>query len=218
MNHKIKVILIGESSIGKTAIINRYIYDNYLNNYIQTIAPNYFQKEIKIENKILKLDIWDTAGEERYRAITKIFFNEVQICFLLYDITSKESFKEMKEYWYEQIKLIKECKGKNFILFFLFNFLWKKVIFIVGTKCDLFEKEEVNENEARNFAETINAKFILTSALNNIGINEMFENAAKIFVERTKNDEIINDSENNIFQINNENEKAKNKKKCCSKT
>jgi len=58
----------------------------------------------------------------------------------------------------------------------------------------------------------------LTSALNNIGINEMFENAAKIFVERTKNDEIINDSENNIFQINNENEKAKNKKKCCSKT
>ena len=131
MNHKIKVILIGESSIGKTAIINRYIYDNYLNNYIQTIAPNYFQKEIKIENKILKLDIWDTAGEEKFRAITKIFFNEVQICFLLYDITSKESFKEMKEYWYEQIKLIKECKGKNFILFFLYCIFYEKKLFLL---------------------------------------------------------------------------------------
>ena len=119
MNSKIKVILIGESSIGKTAIIHRFIYDKYSSDYSQTIGPNFFQKEIKIENKILKLDIWDTAGEEKFRAITKIFFNEVHICFLVYDITSKKSFNQMKEYWFEQIKLIKECKGKIFLFYFL---------------------------------------------------------------------------------------------------
>ncbi len=90
----------------------------------------------------------------------------------------------------------------------------KKVIFIVGSKCDLIEKEEISENEARNFAESINAEFTLTSALDNIGIKEMFENAVKKFVERNNDDNIVN-NQNNNFQIINEKVNKTKKKKCC---
>ena len=119
-------------------------------------------------NKSLQFDIWDTAGQERYRALTKFFYKDAAIAILVYDITRKDSFEEMKNYWYNQLK---NFSGKNII------------IGIAGNKSDLFDKEAVSEEEARKFATEIGAIFRLTSACNNNNIDELFYAVGNLYLD-----------------------------------
>ena len=99
-----KVILVGEGGVGKTSIISRFLMDNYRET--GTSGANFHAKVIflKEENKSIKYEIWDTAGQEKYRSLTKIFYKDASICILVYDITNRQSFEELKQYWIEQIK------------------------------------------------------------------------------------------------------------------
>ena len=157
-----KVVLLGDSGVGKTSIISRYITGAFEKNKASTNGASYCSKMVKYENlnKNLLLDIWDTAGQEKYKSLTKFFYKDASIVVLVYDITRKDSFENLKEYWYTQLK---ENCDKNIVLG------------MAGNKCDLFEKEEVQESDAREFAEKIGAMFELTSAQNNTGINDLFE-------------------------------------------
>ena len=101
-----KVVILGESGVGKTCIINRYINNTFSTEGMTTSGASYSSKTMYFENydKNMKFDIWDTAGQEKYRSLTRIFYKETSIAILVYDITRKESFEEVINYWYQQIK------------------------------------------------------------------------------------------------------------------
>ena len=123
-NNKIrifKVCLVGESGVGKTCIINKFVKNEFNLDEVSTAAASYAQKNIQMEGgKVIKFHIWDTAGQEKYRSIAKIFYKETKAAFIVYDITNKNSFEEIKNYWYDQIKN-NTPKGTNKFLFYLIN-------------------------------------------------------------------------------------------------
>jgi small GTP-binding protein len=101
-----KVVLIGESGVGKTSIISRYISNTFKSQLMSTPGANFVTKMIIMEddNQSIKFEIWDTAGQERYRALAKVFYKNAAVCVLVYDITRKASFDELKNYWVKEIK------------------------------------------------------------------------------------------------------------------
>ena len=117
-----KVVLLGESGVGKTCIIARFINNTFEDNIISTTGSSYAGKNMTFDEfngKTIKFEIWDTAGQEKYRALTKIFYKDAGVAILVYDITRKESFEEIKNYWYNQIK---EYAPKN---------ISKKILYLI---------------------------------------------------------------------------------------
>ena len=165
-----KVVLLGDSGVGKTCIISRYISGAFDSNAPSTNGASYASKNITYSelNKSLLLDVWDTAGQEKYKALTRFFYKDAQVAILVYDISRKETFDNLKDYWYEQVK---ENGDKNIVLA------------VAGNKCDKYEEEAVNEQEAREFAASIGAIFGLTSAQNNTGINELFHDVGNKYLD-----------------------------------
>ena len=200
----VKAVLLGESGVGKTCIIARFINNTFENNIMSTTGASYAGKTLSFDEfggKCIKFEIWDTAGQEKYRALTKIFYKDAGVAILVYDITRKESFDEIKEYWYNQIK---ECAPKNI------------VIGIAANKCDLYDNEQVSEDEARNFANEIGAVFKLTSASTNQGIEDLFKGVGCKVLDPNYS---IDDAEKkNKIVLNDDKDKDKNTKKkkgCC---
>ena len=207
-----KVVLLGDSGVGKTCIITRFVSSSFDANMTSTNGASYCTKLVKYEQlgKNLLLDVCDTAGQEKYRSLTKFFYKDAAAVILVYDITREDSFENMKNYWYNQ--LLENC-DKNVVLG------------VVGNKCDLFEEEKVTEADAREFADKIGAIFELTSAQNNTGITEIFQEVGNKYldpnfqqkikqVEKEKSEE---GKGQNIVLENNENktkEKAKKKGFC----
>ena len=176
----VKAVLLGESGVGKTCIIARFINNTFENNIMSTTGASYAGKAMtfdEFQGKCIKFEIWDTAGQEKYRALTKIFYKDAKVAILVYDITRKDSFDEIKNYWYNQIK---ESAPKDI------------VIGVAANKCDLYDNEAVSEDEARKFADEIGAVFRLTSASTNTGIEELFKNIGC----RILDPNYIEDSEN----------------------
>jgi len=166
-----KVVLLGETGVGKTCIISRFINNTFEEGLMSTNGAAYANKTATFPeygDKTINFEIWDTAGQEKYRALNQIFYKDASICILVYDITREPTFKVLQEYWYQQVK---ENGPKNIILG------------LAGNKCDLFEKEQVNEEEARAFAKEINAIFEPTSAAKNEGIDDLFHHLGCKFIE-----------------------------------
>ena len=149
---RLKVVLLGDAGVGKTAIIRRYYEDKFNDILESTYNASFIEKVINVENKKIVLELWDTVGQEAYRSLTKIFTKNARIIILVYDVTSKETFNSLN-YWYDYIS--KETDG-NIILG------------VAGNKTDLIleedHTEEVSQEEGKNFAEKINASFVLMSA------------------------------------------------------
>ena len=102
-----KVVLLGESGVGKTCIIARFINNTFEENLISTTGASYAGKTMtfdEYDGKSIRFEIWDTAGQEKYRSLTKIFYKDATAAILVYDITRKESYEEIQKYWYNQIK------------------------------------------------------------------------------------------------------------------
>jgi small GTP-binding protein len=102
-----KVVLLGESGVGKTCIIARFINNTFEDNIMSTTGASYAGKTMSFDEfngQSIKFEIWDTAGQEKYRALTKIFYKDAGVAILVYDITRKDSFDEIKNYWHNQIK------------------------------------------------------------------------------------------------------------------
>ena len=204
MSSTCKIVLVGDAGTGKTCIISRFVNERFDKSQMTTACPSFCTKEMKYPKykKIINLDIWDTAGQEIYRSISKLFYKGASIGILVYDITSLKSFESIKEYWYKELK----DNTDNNISFML-----------VGNKADLFEKEQVSEADAKEYASSINAEFYLTSAKDNIRINDLFFQSGKKFIDPNSNNSNNDDNNgkggNKNFIINSGGNKSKNS--CC---
>jgi len=188
-----KVVLLGESSVGKTCIITRFIDNLFQQEVITTTGASYATKSILYKdyhNKIIKFEIWDTAGQEKYRSLTQIFYKDAAIAILVYDITSEKSFEEMENYWYKQIK---EFAPPNII------------IGIAGNKFDLFNDEKIPEDKAKNFAKEAGGIFRYTSAKESVGIQELFVLLGLKYLDPNFVDDGKFLPQTNLAGINNEN-------------
>ena len=191
-----KVVLLGEAGVGKTSIISQFIEQIFEEDLQSSTGGSYSSKTLTFNNgKNIKLEIWDTAGQERYRALSKLFYNNAYAAILVYDITKKSTYDEIKNYWILQIK---ESAPKEII------------ISIAANKADLLEKEQVNEDEARQFAEDNGALFFSTSAKNSLGINEMFEEIGKYYYGWDSKVKLVENKNNNDDTNNNEDAKKNN--------
>ena len=101
-----KVVVIGESGVGKTSIIQRFKENTFTYSTKVSTGANYYRKEIifEDENKSINFEVWDTAGTERYRSLAKVFYKNAPVCVLVYDITKKKSFEELKNFWVKEIE------------------------------------------------------------------------------------------------------------------
>lgn len=110
-----KVVLVGEAGVGKTSIIQRFITNSFTPGQKSTGGANFIEKimEFKESNQKIKFKIWDTAGQEKFRALARVFYNNASVCIMVYDITNKRSFEEIKKYWSEDVKNnVSGCAGK----------------------------------------------------------------------------------------------------------
>ena len=203
-NNTCKIVLVGDSGAGKTCIISRFVNDRFDKSQMTTACPSFCTKEINYPKykKTINLDIWDTAGQEIYRSISKLFYKGASIGILVYDITNQKSFESIKEYWYKELK---ENTEDN------------TCFMLVGNKADLFEQEQVKEEEAKEYANSINAEYYLTSAKNNIRITDLFVQCGIKFIDPNSNDKNNDNNDekdgNKNFIINSGENKPKNT--CC---
>jgi len=196
----LKVVLIGESGTGKTSIIRRFAYRLFDEDCTSSISSQYTSKiiEIKDINTSLKFDIWDTAGQEKFRSMTKLFYKDAKIILFVYDITYKKSFDELKNYWISQVQ--EHCNSDV-------------LLGIVANKNDLYINQQVTKEEGLELAEKIGAIYQITSAKSGFGINNLFENIGRKYIDpKFDYQEADRIAEENYNKKKKELEEAKKKK------
>ena len=198
----IKIALIGNSGVGKSCIIQRYIDNTFDKCSASTLSSISVEKEIIRGKEKYILSIWDTAGQEKYQSLGKIFYKDAYIIILVYDITNQNSLDSLEKTWYPDLQIYAE----NCV-----------VIGVVGNKTDLYENDDLaDEDEAKEFAEEIGAVFYLVSAKSGENITKLFEKLLDKFFEKDIQDKVknieMNKRERSSFSLESRVEK---KKKCC---
>uniref|UniRef100_A0A023FB51 Putative rab subfamily protein of small gtpase n=4 Tax=Triatominae TaxID=70999 RepID=A0A023FB51_TRIIF len=153
-----KLLLIGDSGVGKSCLLLRFADDTYSESYISTIGVDFKIRTIDLEGKTIKLQIWDTAGQERFRTITSSYYRGAHGIIVVYDCTDQESFSNLKQ-WLEEIDRY-ACDNVNKLL--------------VGNKSDLTTKKVVDYATAKEYADHLKIPFIETSAKNAINVEQAF--------------------------------------------
>ena len=196
-----KMILVGDSGVGKTSIIKRYL-NKFSKNISTTISTSYSNKLEIVNDYKINFQIWDTVGQEQYRSLNSLFFKDAHICLMVYDITKESSFRSIKDYWYQAI---------------INNGLEGVIFGIAGNKNDLYMNEKVDKNEVKEFCKEINSIFQYTSAKENECIDELFKELGDKFVSSNFMLEVGPEyfqSRNDSFKIENDDDNKK-KKGCC---
>jgi len=157
-----KLLLIGDSGVGKSCLLLRFADDTYTESYISTIGVDFKIRTIEQGGKTIKLQIWDTAGQERFRTITSSYYRGAHGIIIVYDVTDQESFNNVKQ-WMQEI----DRYGTDNV---------RKLL--VGNKCDLETSRVVSFEDGQNFAESIGIPFAETSAKNGIAVEEAFNQMA----------------------------------------
>ena len=197
----VKVVLLGESGVGKTSIITQFTTKKFNPKCNTSVSAQFTSKTIDFPDvkKSIRFDIWDTVGQEKYRSLTKIFYKDAKIIILVYDITTEYSFNELKEYWYAET--IKNTDGEP-------------IYAVCANKYDLYHKQVVDNEDGKSFANKIHAIFQNTSAASDTGINTLFENLGRKILDPNF-DYRIKKKDNIKLDENKTDSKPDNKKKCC---
>ena len=199
-----KIVIIGDTYVGKTNILSRYISNEFDPNSNSTIGVELTTKTYNFDNNDVKVQIWDTAGQEKYRSIKSSYYKGAQVCLLVYDITKKKSFDNIDK-WYSELKSNSDEKIYTMLL---------------GNKSDLEENREVSIEEAEKKAKNFNIAFMETSAYNGNNINKAFNELINNVYQNNKksfNHEVKIMLEDKGVEINQEkkDEIKKNKSGCC---
>jgi len=162
----VKVVLLGESGVGKTSIITQFTKNQFNIRCETSISANFISKVVEFPeiNKSIKFDIWDTVGQEKYRSLARIFYKDAKIIVFVFDIAKRRSFEAIKDFWYKET----QNNADNNPIFAL-----------VGNKIDLYNERDIDITEGQAYADEINAIFQTTSALSNSGIKNLFNHLGK---------------------------------------
>ena len=197
-----KLIIVGDTNVGKTNIMSKYIKDQFNITSKSTIGVEFGTKILEIDNKKVKAQIWDTAGQERYKSITSEYYKGAKGAFIVYDITNKSTFESVDKW----IKDLNSYGDKNLTML------------LIGNKSDLEDKRIINKEEGEEKAKSFELGFIETSAYNGDNIDQAFDIMLKEVLKRyivendVNNDEFEGGTGNNIELVKKNETK---KKKCC---
>ncbi|CAG9322502.1 unnamed protein product [Blepharisma stoltei] len=159
---QVKVVLLGDSGVGKSSLVLRFVADNFKNDADATIGASYMGKILQFNDKMIKFNIWDTAGQERYHSLAKMYYRDANAAIMVYDITKRDSFEGLKR-WHKELQ---EFGPKDI------------VVTIAGNKEDLVETEAVPQEEAKEYSKSIGALYRKTSAKTNYGVEQVFRDIA----------------------------------------
>ena len=206
-----KIVLIGDTSVGKTNILSKYLSDEFDPESKATVGVEFGTKNFKIENNIVKVQIWDTAGQERYRSITNAYYKGAKGSLLVYDITNRKSFDNLDR-WISDLK----TNGDSSLS-----------IVLLGNKSDLENQRQISIQEGKDKAALFNVAFMETSALNGNNIErafdelisdvyknhkELFEKSAKVQISDNKGIDLdVKENKDN----NEKKDENTSKKGCC---
>lgn len=174
-----KAVLIGDSAVGKTSIVNQYIFNSCSPEHQATIGIDFFSKVLTEGNTTIRLQIWDTAGQEKFHSLIPSYIRNSTVAILVYDITMRSSFENLQK-WHQTVI----TTSNPFCI-------------VVGNKCDLEEERQISTDEGQKFAHQIKADFIETSARTPTNIQELFK---KVASAPTAPDEEVKQSGNNEEQ------------------
>ena len=196
----LKLLLLGDSSVGKTSILLKYISNKFDESSISTVGVDYMDKIIDYNKFKIKLQIWDTSGEEKFRTITKNFYRNADGLLVVFDLTKKESYDHIRSW-------INEAKENNDKL---------KTI-LIGNKLDLKDERIVAIDVAKQFAEKNNLKYIETSAKDGTNINESFQAIIDLLFDGKSSEEILHEftKQDSSLSVVDDSMEVKKKKSCC---
>ena len=202
--YKLKLIVLGDSGVGKTNIISRYVSNTFSNDSKATVGVEFFTKPFRVNNDIVKLEIWDTAGQERYKSITSAYYKGSRGALLVYDITRPSTFEDIEK-WMTELK--EKVRGSLKII-------------IIGNKLDLTKERKVDTETALEKAKSLNVPLMETSAFNSTNIQKAFESILREMYKEFKKEKDGEKKEQNRTEgVKIETEsKSKNDKKaggCC---
>ena len=196
-----KVLLIGNSSVGKSSLLLRFVDNQWSDLFVPTIGVDFKIRTMEIDNKNVKLQIWDTAGQERFKNITASYYRGAHGIFVVYDISDTVSFKNINNWLIE----IEKNANKN---------VYK---ILVGNKCDLEDKRTVSYQQGKELAETYGMQFIETSAKSNTNVDEAFHLLGKEVMKLSLNDKEKNFGNKNKMKLDKKTEDIvfHQKQGCC---
>ncbi|CAE7203048.1 RABE1A [Symbiodinium pilosum] len=187
-DHLVKLLLLGDSAVGKSSLLMRFCESKFDANFVLTIGVDFKWKQVERENRKLKIQVWDTAGQERFRTITPAYYRAAMGVVICYDITDKASFEHI-DYWLQQL----EQHGDEGV---------QRVL--VGNKSDLSENRKVTREEGEKLAAQYSMKFFETSAKTGQEVDEAFLSIADEVVKQR-----YSDVQPNTFQVKKANQKKK---------
>ncbi|XP_044538578.1 ras-related protein Rab-1B-like [Gracilinanus agilis] len=165
-----KVLLVGDSGVGKSCLLLRFADDSYTDSYVSTIGVDFKIRTIQLEGKNVKLQIWDTAGQERFRTITSSYYRGAHGVILVYDVSDPKSYANVKQWLIEVERHASRNANK----------------LLVGNKSDLVTKNMVDRTMAKEFADSMGIPFLETSAKNSINVEKVFFTMASVIKRRMK--------------------------------
>ena len=190
-----KILLIGDSGVGKTSVILRFTKNIFHDEFMNSIGVDFKSKDLNIDGQKVKLQIWDTAGQERFRTITSSYYRGAHAIGIVFDLTKRESYEHVKKWMIDINKFAKENVLK----------------FLIGNKSDLINERKVNYEEARALASQMNTTYFDVSAKKNENINEFFEAATKLYLIKF-NKYNFSEEDNGKVKLNKKDIKYNNKK------
>jgi len=196
-DYLIKLLLIGDSGVGKSCLLLRFSDDSFTPSFITTIGIDFKIRTIELEGKRIKLQIWDTAGQERFRTITTAYYRGAMGILLVYDVTDDKSFANMGNW----IRNIEQHASENV----------NRIL--IGNKCDLVDKKVIDTARGKSLADEYGIKFLETSAKNSINVDEAFISLARDIKKRLI-DTAEQPAEGNIH-LKQDTKDSQKKKKCC---
>jgi Ras-related protein Rab-1A len=194
-----KLLLIGDSGVGKSCLLLQFADQTYNDNYISTIGVDFKIKTINLDAKKVKLQIWDTAGQERFRTITSSYYRGAHGIIVVFDVTEIETFNNVKTW----LKEIQQYASENVS------------ILLVGNKCDIVDRRVVEESVAIEFAKNENIHYIETSAKNATNVNEAFESIAKQIKQQIDANPMVPGQEKRTLELSSRHAVPTSSRGCC---
>ena len=194
-----KVLLLGNSNVGKSSLFLRFVDDIWNDTFVPTIGVDFKIKTFDIDEKKIKMQIWDTAGQERFKNIIASYYRGAHGILLIYDVTDKDSFKNLSNWLIE----IEKNASKNVL----------KVL--IGNKTDLEDKRVITYNQGKEFADTYGLKFIETSAKKNLNVTEAFETLGRELMQASEDKKITKQRQNKKITVAKAQDLDIEKKKGC---